>query len=42
MTSLIVISSIILALFGILIVVWSIIDTRKRHYDDYMERKRND
>lgn len=42
MTNLIIVASIILALLGIITVIWSIIDTRKKYYNDYVKRKRND
>lgn len=42
MTTIIIVASIILALVGILVAIWSIISTRKKYYDDYIERKRND
>ncbi len=42
MTTIIVIASILLALLGIVLAIWSIIDTRKKHYNDYIRRKRND
>lgn len=42
MTTIIVIASILLALLGIVLAIWSITDTRKKHYNDYIIRKRND
>jgi len=42
MTTIIIVATIILALIGILIAVWSIVDTRRKHYDDYIKRKRSD
>ncbi len=42
MTNIVVIISFILALVGVSVVVWSIADTRRKHYDDYIRRKRND
>jgi len=31
----------ILAVVGLSVVFWSIIDTRKRYYEDYIRRKSN-
>lgn len=42
MTTIIIVATIILALIGIFIAVWSIITTRKKYYDEYIKRKRND
>ena len=38
-TAIIIISS-VAAIVGICVSIWSIIDTRKRYYEDYMRRKR--
>ena len=29
-------------LLGVGVAIWSVIDTRKRHYEDYVSRKQND
>ena len=42
MTTVIVVLSIILSLLGVLLAIWSIMDTRRKYYDDYIKRKRND
>ena len=42
MTTAIVVLSIILSLLGVLLAIWSIMDTRRKYYDDYIKRKRND
>ena len=40
MTAVIITIGSILAIAGIGVSIWSIIDTRKRYYEDYMRRKR--
>ena len=40
MTAVIITIGSILAIAGIGVSIWSIIDTRKRYYDDYKRRKR--
>lgn len=42
MTILIVVITIILALAGTGIALWSLLSTRKKYYKEYTERKRND
>ena len=40
MTAAIIITGSILGIIGIGFSIWSIIDTRKRYYEDYMGKKR--
>lgn len=40
MTAVIIIIGSIAAIVGIGVSIWSIIDTRKRYYEDYKRRKR--
>ena len=40
MTAAVIITGSILGVIGIGFSIWSIIDTRKRYYEDYMRRKR--
>ena len=40
MTTAVIITGSILGVIGIGFSVWSIINTRKRHYEEYMRRKR--
>ena len=40
MTVVIITIGLILAIAGIGVSIWSIIDTRKRYYEDYKSRKR--
>ncbi|HSH24743.1 MAG TPA: hypothetical protein VLA13_04315 [Massilibacterium sp.] len=42
MTSIIISLTVILALAGVSVAVWSLINTRNKYFDDYKERKRND
>ena len=42
MTTIIIIASIVLALIGMIVAVWSIINTRRNYYNEYIKRKRND
>lgn len=42
MTNLIIVTSIILALLGVVTIIWSIIDTRQKYYNEYIKRKKND
>lgn len=42
MTNIIIISTIILFISGLIITIWSIVTTRKKYYDDYIKRKRNE
>lgn len=42
MTTFIIIFTILLALAGIGLAVWSIASTRKEYYQEYIGRKRND
>ena len=39
MTEALIITGSILAIVGISVSIWSIIDTRKRYYKEYMRRK---
>ena len=39
--TLIIIASILVAIMGIGVATWSIMNTRKRHYEDYLRRKRS-
>ncbi len=40
MTEVLIIAGSILAIIGIGVTIWSIINTRKRYYEEYMRRKR--
>lgn len=40
MTGALIITGSILAIIGIGIAIWSIINTRKRYYEEYIRRKR--
>ncbi|MFT6909481.1 MAG: hypothetical protein ACJAS1_006200 [Oleiphilaceae bacterium] len=40
MTTLILAATATIGVFGISVVVWSIIDTRKKYFNDYVARKR--
>ena len=40
MTAAVIITGSILGVIGIGFSIWSIIDTRKRYYEDYMRKKR--
>jgi cbb3-type cytochrome oxidase maturation protein len=40
-TTIIVSIALILGLVGVSTIVWSIVNTRKKHYEDYKSRKRN-
>jgi hypothetical protein len=42
MTTIIVSLTAILSLAGVVVAVWSLINTRKKYFQEYMERKRND
>lgn len=42
MTAFIISATVILALAGIAVSIWSLINTRKKHYEEYMIRKKND
>jgi len=42
MTTIIFISTFILCASGIALFLWSLIDTRKKYYEDYISRKKND
>lgn len=42
MTSIIYLAIGITAAFGIGVAIWSFFDTRKKHYDEYVNRKTND
>lgn len=42
MTTLIVSLTTVLAIAGIGVVIWSLINTRKKYFNEYMDRKRND
>jgi hypothetical protein len=42
MTAIIVSLTVILALAGIGVAMWSLIDTRNKYFKEYTERKRND
>lgn len=39
MTTLIIVITVTIGLVGVGVVVWSIFDTRKKHFNEYMERK---
>ncbi len=40
LTAILVIMAFILASFGIGVAVWSIIDTRRRYYEEYLSRRK--
>lgn len=40
MTELILATTATVGFLGICVVVWSILDTRKKYFNDYLERKR--
>lgn len=42
MTTIIVSLTAVLALAGVSVAVWSLINTRNKHFKEYKERKRND
>ena len=42
MTAVIITIGSILAIAGVGVSIWSIINTRKRYYNDYMRRKRSE
>ena len=42
MTNLIISLTVILALAGIAVSMWSLINTRNKYFKEYTERKRND
>lgn len=42
MTTIIVSLTAILALAGVSVAVWSLINTRNKYFNEYKERKRND
>lgn len=42
MTAFVVSITIALALFGTGVFIWSIANTRKKYYKEYVERKKND
>lgn len=42
MTTLIVSLTVILALAGIGVSMWSLVNTRNKYFEEYKERKRND
>lgn len=42
MTIFIVSATVILALAGVAVSVWSLLSTRNKHYKEYKDRKRND
>lgn len=42
MTNIIVSLTVILALAGISVAVWSLINTRNKYFKEYKDRKRND
>ena len=42
MTGILIIMAAVLAVIGAAVAVWSIIDTRKRYYEEYIVRKRRD
>ncbi len=41
MTEILIITGSILAITGAGVAIWSIINTRKRYYEEYMSRKRH-
>jgi len=40
MTNAIIIATLVLSAASMIFVVWSILDTRKKYYDEYMSRKK--
>lgn len=42
LTALLIIAAVILGLAGIGVAVWSIADTRKQYYEEYMSRRKHD
>ena len=42
MTIIIVLVTTIVSLMGVAFVAWSLINTRRRYYNEYVSRKRND
>lgn len=40
MTTLIIVATAAIGIVGISVVAWSILDTRKKYFDEYVERKR--
>ena len=42
MTSFIVAMTVVISLIGVGVAIWSIISTRKKYYQEYMGRKKND
>ena len=40
MTTLIIVVTATIGVIGISVVAWSILDTRKKYFNEYMERKR--
>ena len=40
MTTVIIITGLVLAIVGAGVAIWSIVNTRKKYYDEYMRRKR--
>ena len=41
-TSFIVLFTVVIAVSGVAVVVWSLLSTRKEYYQDYVGRKKND
>jgi hypothetical protein len=39
MTTVIIITGLVLAIVGAGVAIWSIVNTRKKYYDEYMRRK---
>ena len=42
MTTLIYIVTLLAVIAGLFIAIWSFTDTRRKYYEDYMNRKKND
>lgn len=42
MTGLIVALTVLVSISGIAVAIWSLLSTRKKYFQEYMERKRND
>ena len=42
MTGIIVFATTIVSLMGIAFVIWSFVNTRKKYYNEYLSRKKND
>lgn len=42
MTALLMAASMLISIVGAIIAIWSIVSTRRMHYEDYKRRKRND